>query len=243
MAKRPPDDKTGRVEVPFDLGLLEERIGYRFKDRHLLEQAVTHVSAIGQGRKRLESYQRLEFLGDRVLGLVISELLYSEYPDAPEGEMSRRLADLVRKETCADISIKWSVGDHLRLGTSETGAGEVRNTAILGDVCEAVIGAVFVDGGYSPARKLIKRDWLERLKSPKRPLRDAKTTLQEWAQARGLEAPTYKEIQRSGPAHAPKFTVVALVEGFDEVEATGPSKRASEQAAAREFMRREGVGT
>jgi len=227
---------------PADPRELEERIGHSFADRGLLERALTHASAIRQGAPRQSSYQRLEFLGDRVLGLAISEMLFEAFPNAPEGELSRRLAALVRKETCAAVARQWDVGPFLRLGESEVSAGGAENHAILGDVCEAIIGAIFLDGGYGPARDLVKRSWLARLKEPGRPLRDPKTTLQEWAQARGLAAPTTRDGRRSGPAHAPVFTIAAQVDGFADMEATGASKRAGEQAAARAFLEREGVG-
>lgn len=225
-----------------DSGKLEERLGHAFGDRQLLERALTHVSANKQGAPRSASYQRLEFLGDRVLGLAIAELLFASFPRAPEGEMSRRLAELVRKETCADVALDWDVGPFLRLGESELLTGGARNTAILGDVCEAIIGAVFLDAGYDAARALVERSWIERLKKPSRPLRDPKTALQEWAQGRGLAAPTYREVRRSGPAHAPVFTIAVQVEGFADENAQGASKRAAEQAAARGFMARQGIG-
>jgi ribonuclease-3 len=225
-----------------DSGRLEERLGHVFGDRQLLERALTHVSANKQGAPRSASYQRLEFLGDRVLGLAIAELLFATFPRAPEGEMSRRLAELVRKETCADVALDWDVGPFLRLGESELLTGGARNTAILGDVCEAIIGAVFLDAGYDAARALVERSWIERLKRPSRPLRDPKTALQEWAQGRGLAAPTYREVRRSGPAHAPVFTIAVQVEGFADENAQGASKRTAEQAAARAFMARQGIG-
>lgn len=224
-----------------ETGALEQRLGHAFADKSLLERALTHVSAVRQGAPRTESFQRLEFLGDRVLGLAISELLFAHFPAAPEGEMSRRLADLVRKETCADVSREWNIGPFLRLGESEVMTGGANNTAILGDACEAIIGGVFLDGGYQAARDLVERSWLERMQRPSRPLRDPKTALQEWAQGRGLPAPTYKELRRSGPAHAPVFTIAAVVAGFEELGAEGPSKRAAEQVAAREFMARHGI--
>lgn len=225
-----------------DIGELQRRIGYSFQDIELLQRALTHVSAIRTGVSRTESYQRLEFLGDRVLGLAISDLLYRSYPRAAEGEMSRRLADLVRKETCADVSRDWEVGPFLRLGESEENSGGAHNGAILGDVCEAIIGAIFVDAGYAAASAIVEKNWIERLKKPRRPLRDPKTALQEWAQARGLAAPTYREVRRSGPAHAPNFTIAAEVAGFQDAQAQGGSKRAAEQAAARTFLLRENIG-
>ncbi len=220
---------------------LEERLGYNFANRTLLEQALTHVSAINSGRLRSESYQRLEFLGDRVLGLTVSEMLFAHFPKATEGEMSRRLAELVRLETCAEVAEEWGLSDWLRLGAGEASTGGARKAAILGDVCEALIGAVFLDGGYAPARALVEKGWAQRMQQPRRPLRDPKTSLQEWAQARGNPPPVYREIERAGPAHKPEFTIAVDVEGFASIEARGASKRAGEQAAARAFMQRENI--
>src|SRR5215831_20787260 len=178
-----------------------ERIKYEFKDPALLEQALTHISALAGARNRAASYQRLEFLGDHVLGLVISDMLFRAFARADEGEMSRRLADLVRKEACADVGRAIDLGAVIRLGASEEHAGGRHRTAILADVCEALIGAVFVDGGYPAAAALIERLWSERMRTPSRPLRDSKTVLQEWAQARGMPTPAYREVERKGPDH------------------------------------------
>lgn len=231
MARRPKPD----------LAALEERIGHKFANASLLEQALTHVSAIGRGKTRVESYQRLEFLGDRVLGLAISQMLYVAFPKHEEGELSRRLADLVRKESCAEVAQEWDAGVHVKLGSGEASSGGRRKTAILGDVCEAIIGAVFLDAGYEAAQGVVERSWRERMAAPRRPLRDSKTTLQEWAQARGLPAPVYVEIERSGPAHSPQFIIAVEVEGFAPAQAQGASKRAGEQGAARAFLAREDI--
>lgn len=221
-----------------DLASLEARIGHSFEDVTLIAAALTHVSA-ASGTKRT-TYQRLEFLGDRVLGLVVSEMLYGAFPNASEGELSRRLADLVRKESCADVALEWGVQAHIRLGDSEKATGATK-TAILGDVCESIIGAVFLDGGYSEARSVVSRAFEPRMLSPRRPLRDAKTALQEWAQARGLPTPLYREASRRGPDHAPEFTISVEIPGFPLAEAQGGSKRLAEQAAAAAFMSREGI--
>lgn len=225
-----------------DFSALETRLGYTFTNAVLLEQALTHVSAIGRGKTRIESYQRLEFLGDRVLGLAICEMLYTAFPREAEGELSRRLADLVRKESCAEVAGEWDAGAFVRLGEGEASSGGATKTAILGDICEAIIGAIFIDGGYDAVRAVIETGWRERMNRPRRPLRDPKTTLQEWAQARGLATPVYQEIERAGPAHSPQFTIAVEVEGFAAALAKGSSKRAGEQAAARTFLAREGVG-
>jgi ribonuclease III len=221
-----------------DLSILEARIGYSFADRAGLIVALTHVSAAS---KKLQSYQRLEFLGDRVLGLAVCDLWYQRFPQAEEGELSRRLARMVRKESCAEVAIEWNVGTYLRLGGGEAQSGGRTKGAILADVCESIIGAVFLDGGYAPALKVIDGAWGVRMMLSEGPARDAKTTLQEWAQARGLPPPEYREIGRQGPDHAPSFTVTVVVAGHAAAEAGGTSKRAAEQAAAEAFAKREGI--
>jgi ribonuclease-3 len=221
---------------------LEARIGYRFADRTLIERALTHISALTGPDSRSASYQRLEFLGDHVLGLVISDMLFKAFPKADEGELSRRLADLVREETCAEVARAIDLGPALKLGNSEVHGGGRRRTAILADVCEALIAAVFVDGGYASAAVLIERFWQERMLRPRRPLRDSKTVLQEWAQARGMPAPSYREVERSGPDHDPEFRVAVEVIDREPAEGRGRSKRAAEQAAAAALLVREGVG-
>ncbi len=220
---------------------LETRIGYRFANAALLENALTHVSALSGARNRASSYQRLEFLGDHVLGLAISDMLYRAFPKADEGELSRRLADLVRKEACADVARAIELGAAIRLGASEVNAGGRSRTAILADVCEALIGAVFVDGGYAAASALIERLWEERMRVPVRPLRDSKTVLQEWAQARGLPTPSYREVERRGPDHNPEFRVTVELPQLTPAEGLGRSKRAAEQAAAAAMLKTAGV--
>jgi ribonuclease-3 len=235
-ATRPaPAKRRGKI-----VGALEERIGYRFSDKAHLEEALTHISAV-IARNRGGSYQRLEFLGDHVLGLVVSEMLFAAFPKANEGELSRRLADLVRKESCADVARAIDLGSALRLGASEINSGGRRRTTILADVCEALIGAVFLDGGYPAAKRFIERFWDERMRKPVRPLRDAKTLLQEWAQARGLPTPAYREVQRTGPHHSPEFRVAVELPDMETAEGLGRSKRAAEQAAAAAMLTRQGV--
>jgi ribonuclease-3 len=219
----------------------EASIGYRFKDPALLEQALTHISALTGARNRAGSYQRLEFLGDHVLGLVVSDMLFRAFAKADEGEMSRRLAELVRKEACADVARAIELGDAIRLGASEANAGGRSRIAILADVCEALIGAVFIDGGYPAASALIERLWGERMRTPARPLRDSKTVLQEWAQARGLPTPAYREVERKGPDHDPEFRITVELPHLAPAEGMGRSKRAAEQAAAAAMLTRAGV--
>jgi ribonuclease-3 len=223
-----------------NLDELLRKLGYRFEKAELLDEALTHVSA---PQASGQSYQRLEFLGDRVLGLAIAELLYKTFPGAPEGELSRRLAELVRRESCAEIAIAWDVGPHLKLGAGEAHSGERRNQTILADVCEAIIGAVFLDGGYEASRDLVERSFQPLLEAPRRPLRDPKSALQEWAQGRGLPPPTYSIAEQTGPDHAPKFRVMVKVKGSESEFGLGASKRIAEQAAARSLLLREGVWT
>ena len=230
---------------PKDRSVLEGKIGYVFAEQALLDRALTHISAISGGapQNRSGSYQRLEFLGDHVLGLVVSEMLYREYPRANEGELSQRLADLVRKETCAEVGREMDLGPELKLGTSESHAGGRARLTILGDACEALIGAVFIDGGYEAAQKMIERFWKDRMDRPLRSLRDSKTMLQEWAQARALPTPSYSELARTGPQHNPKFRVAVTLPNRAPAEGVGASKRAAEQAAAAEMLSREGAET
>jgi len=242
--RRPPASRRRKrtgAAASKEIAELEDRIGYRFGEHAWLDRALTHSSALTAGRDRAGSYQRLEFLGDHVLGLVISDMLFRAFPTATEGELSRRLAALVRKETCADVARAIELGPVMRLGNSEIQAGGHRRTAILADVCEALIGAVFVDGGYSAAAALIERYWEERMIKPPRPLRDAKTLLQEWAQARGMPAPSYREVERSGPDHSPEFRVAVQLFERMPAEGIGRSKRSAEQAAAAAMLAREGV--
>lgn len=234
MSRKP--GKSGKQRTA-----LEERIGHQFADRTLLERALTHISAVSGANNRSASYQRLEFLGDHVLGLVISDMLFKAYPRADEGELSRRLADLVRKDSCADVARAMDLGPALKLGSSEANAGARLRATILADACEALVGAVFVDGGYPAATKLIEKFWKARMLKPPRPLRDPKTILQEWAQARGLPTPAYRELARTGPHHDPKFRVAVVLPDRPPAEGTGSSKRSAEQAAAAAMLTREGV--
>jgi ribonuclease III len=219
---------------------LEARLGHAFAQPALLDSALTHVSALTR-KDGTEDYQRLEFLGDHVLGLVISDMLFRAFPAADEGELSRRLADLVRKETCAEVARSIDLAAAVRVGGAEGSTGIALRTAILADVCEALIGAVFLDGGYAAAAALVEQLWGARLRRPARPPRDAKTTLQEWAQGRGLPTPSYREIGRTGPHHNPEFHVAVELPQFAPAEGLGRSKRAAEQAAALAMLCREGV--
>jgi ribonuclease III len=229
-----------RARAKVSLADLEIKLGHHFRDPALAQRALTHLSAAGSDPSvgRWESYERLEFLGDRVLGLAIADMLYAAYPEAAEGELSIRLAALVRREACAEVAAAWDLGPHIRLGAGEAQSGGRKKGTILADVCESLIGAVFLDGGFDAARDLIARAWSERMRAVGALTRDAKTVLQEWAQARALGAPAYEEIGRSGPDHAPKFTVRVTLGGHAPELGEGSSKRAAEQAAARALMSR-----
>jgi ribonuclease-3 len=235
--------KRSKVSAKAAQAALEARIGHKFADPALLATAFTHVSALKLAtRHRADSYQRLEFLGDHVLGLIVSDMLYRAYPRADEGELSKRLADLVRKESCADVAKSLGLLDDIKLGAVGAGAGARLRKSVLGDICEAVIGAIFLDGGYGVAVQFVERNWIERMRKPRRPLRDPKTVLQEWAQGKGLPTPVYREVERTGPHHDPQFRVAVDLPGLDPAEGVGGSKRAAEKVAASVMIEREGVG-
>jgi ribonuclease-3 len=221
---------------------LERRIGHAFSDRELLLTALTHASATGDFSAPLRAnYQRLEFLGDRVLALVIAEMLLEAFPRASEGELAQRLTGLVRNESCAEVAIALDLGQAIRLGGGEVQSGGRKKAAILGDVCEAVIGALHLDGGLEAARRFIVAQWSERMLNWRGPLRDAKTTLQEWVQAKGLPTPTYTIVDRRGPDHAPIFVIEVSVDKAPPARGEGHSRREAEQEAATIVLRREGV--
>jgi ribonuclease-3 len=209
------------------------RLGHDFAGPELLVEALTHPS-MGGGAQN----QRFEFLGDRVLGLVIAEALLAQDPEAEEGRLAPRFNALVRKETCAEIATEIDLGAALRMGRSEMLTGGRRKQAILGDAMEAVIAAVYLDAGLEAARALILRHWRARIAAAPDQRPDAKTALQEWAQARGLPPPDYLDLDRSGPDHAPHFTVAVALETGARAEAGAPSKRAAQQEAARLLLDR-----
>jgi ribonuclease-3 len=221
------------VKLSKDLRAFEERIGYRFKRPELLQRAVTHASVSSSTRK---DNQRLEFLGDRVLGLVMATALLEHDKTATEGQLAPRFNALVRKEACADVAREIDLGAVLKLGRSEMMSGGRRKQALLGDAMEAVIAAVYKDAGFDAAAELILRLWGERIHQVDTDARDAKTSLQEWAQARGQKPPAYVEVARSGPDHAPVFTIAARLQDGNEAQATAGSKRQAEQAAAKALL-------
>jgi ribonuclease-3 len=229
-----------RAAEPLDR--LEGRLGYRFRDRRLLEEALTHSSAVAAaGSSDEPTYQRLEFLGDRVLALAVADMLLDAFPDASEGELARRLTGLVRNETCAAIARKLDLGPDIRLGAGEASSGGRTKEAILGDVCEAVIGALYRDGGPKLAADFVREHWRGLMLEWKGALRDAKTTLQEWAQGRGLSTPAYAIVGRSGPHHAPRFRVEVRIDDLEPERGEGGSRREGEQNAAAALLVREGI--
>lgn len=236
-----PDVQRHPLMSEDKLAALQQRLGYRFQDRSLLERALTHASAVAPDEARASSYQRLEFLGDRVLGLSVAALLYERFPDAAEGHLSRALADLVRKETCAAVAGDLGIGLALRVGKGERRNGLARKEAVLGDACEAILGAVLLDAGFETADRLIRQLWSSRLPEVGSAVTaDPKTALQEWAHAQGLSEPRYRETGRTGPDHAPVFNVVAVIDGLANAEGAGRTKRAAERAAAEAMLAREG---
>jgi ribonuclease-3 len=224
------------------LDALERRIGYGFTDRARLVTALTHPSASGDARIATgESYQRLEFLGDRVLGLVVAEMLLESFPDASEGELSSRLADLVRKETCAEVAVALDVGAAILFGGNKAQKRALQTVNVLGDVCEALIAALYLDGGLPAAQTFISTHWRARMLEATVAGRNAKTALQEWAQARGHGTPTYRIADRSGPDHAPTFEIEVMVGALRPGRGEGRNRREAEQAAATAVLEREGA--
>lgn len=230
-----------RVQTQTDHSRLETILHYSFADQALLTRALTHTSAISPGKRVAQSYQRLEFLGDRVLGLVVADLIFKRFPGAKEGELARALNSVVRKEACATVAQDLGLGVFVFMDKSELRNGGREKSSVLADVCEAIIGAIYLDGGLNEAHAFIKRTYATQLEATTKPQVDAKTMLQEWAQGRGLPTPQYSEIERDGPAHNPIFTIGVNVQGYDQAEAKGPSKKTAEQTVAEIFLDREGI--
>lgn len=206
---------------------------HRFADADLLVEALTHGS-LAEGR----SYERLEFLGDRVLGLIVARLLLQSFPDEAEGALGKRHAMLVRRETIADVAKRIDLAAFIRMAPDHAARGGLENASILADVGEAVIGALFLDGGLAAAEAVVETHWLPLLEAQRQPPRDAKSALQEWAMERGRPLPSYREVGRSGADHAPLFTIAVSLDGCGAEEAQGPSKKAAEHAAADKLLRR-----
>lgn len=215
------------------LSTLESALGHRFADSGLLDLALTHrsaTSATGQ------SNERLEFLGDRVLGLVVADLLCSSFPGEDEGHLARRFSVLVGRDALCRVATRLDLGAYLTLSPGETESGGRDNSTLLANACEAVIAALYRDGGLVAAARFIEAQWTPLLAEDIEPPKDAKTALQEWAQGRGLPLPEYREIGREGPPHAPLFTIEVSVAGRPPAEAQGASKRIAERNAAAALM-------
>jgi len=223
------------MKLARDVKDFETRLGHTFSDPKLLIRALTHASVSSPNRS---DNQRLEFLGDRVLGLTMAEAVLRHDPSASEGTLAPRFNALVRKEACADVAREIDLGAVLKIGRSEMLSGGRRKKALLGDAMEAVIAAVYLDAGFETARALVLSLWGDRISTVEADARDAKTALQEWAQARGSKPPAYIETARTGPDHAPVFTIQAQLETGESAEATAPSKRQAEQAAAKALLDR-----
>lgn len=212
---------------------LEDKIGYRFQNKALLKAALTHSSA---GEEK--NYERLEFLGDRVLGLITAELLYKKFPDEPEGHLAKRLACLVQGATLAEIAATIDLGSYIHLSDAERSAGGADNNHILADSMEALIGAIYRDSGLEPCRTLIEKLWKGEIHTMKTPPQHPKTELQELLQSHALPLPLYTISDQTGPDHAPVFEVTLSVKGFDDVKAQGRSRQMAEKEAAKTFLER-----
>ncbi|MEM7438765.1 MAG: ribonuclease III [Pseudomonadota bacterium] len=218
------------MKLSAELSALSDRLDHKFREPALLLEAVTHASLSSPTRS---DNQRLEFLGDRVLGLVIAEALWESDPAASEGQLAPRFNALVRKETCADVAAEIDLGAALKMGRSEQSSGGRRKQAILADAMEAVIASVYRDAGFDAAKALVLRLWSSRIARAEDDARDAKTALQEWAQARGMTPPLYVEVGRSGPDHAPVFEIEARLENNMSARGRAQNKRNAQQAAAK----------
>ena len=209
---------------------LAKALGHRFARPELLAEALIHPSATQRRGRGAHGYERLEFLGDRVLGVIVAELLWRRFPDADEGELTRRHVALVRSETLSAIAAEIGLGEFM---TASSGDNMRGNPGVLADLTEAVIAALYIDGGLEAARRFVEKRWAGLLDTSEHPPADPKTALQEWAQGRGLNLPIYRTVEAKGPAHKRRFTVSVSVEGLPDAEASGNSKREAEVAAAK----------
>lgn len=221
-----------------DTAALETAIGHRFTRAELLEEALTHPSAGVRGRH----YERLEFLGDRVLGLIVASELFASFPSEGVGHIANRYNALVRDQALVEIARTLELGRHIRLAKGERSTGGADRATNLENALEALIGAVYLDGGFEAARQVVLRCWADRLAKRYAPAKDAKSRLGEWAQARGLAPPVYAVTGREGPDHIPRFTVEAQLAGQPPAAATGASRREAEQLAAALMLVAVGAG-
>lgn len=213
---------------------IEKILGYEFTSRILLDEALTHPSiSLQRGEKEvIFNYERLEFLGDAVLSLVIAELLINKYPNEREGALAKRHSGLVHGEALAIIADDLGIGEHIMMTSGESASGGRQNRSNMENVLEAIIGAIYMDGGIEPAKKFIKKYWEQSITEMVDPPKDAKTSLQEWAQGNGLPIPIYEVVKTSGPAHEPFFTVKVVIHNMEPMVAEGKSKKKAEKAAA-----------
>jgi ribonuclease-3 len=218
------------------LDALEARMHYSFHDRSWLERALTHAS-YGDGRRKVRNNERLEFLGDRVLGLLTAHYVFTEFDQVDEGGLAPRLNAVVRKEACARAAERAGLGEALRMSRAEERSGGREKATVLGDACEAMLGAIYLDGGMEAAKRFYDRFFEEERAALKVKPKDPKTELQEWALSKGLGVPNYNEVARTGPDHRPVFTVEVGVPGYDAVCGEGGSKQAAERAAAELFLK------
>lgn len=211
-------------------------LGHRFLDEALLAAALTHTSLNQSGINT--NYERLEFLGDRVLGVVVADFLYRHYPEEGEGKMARRLAELVRRESCATVARAIGAERYIRLERTAQAAKVHESDGTLGDVCEALIGALYLDGGMDVASRFIKTHWAPLMDVAEMVPKDAKSALQEWAQGRGLPLPSYTVTGQSGPDHAPMFDMEVSVRGYPPEVASGTNKQEAQKKAATQLLAR-----
>lgn len=233
-----PDFHKDFLRSMASLKNLQQKIGYTFKDVSLLKKCLEHPSCFSSSHKSKGPswYQRAEFLGDRVLGLVIANWLYDEYVKENEGELARRFNGLVRKETLSEIGLRIDIGPFIQMAEADIKQGERENPGILADATEALIAALYLDGGLPVAEKFIKTYWKDLISCPVTSEKDAKSTLQEWTQAQGKELPRYVLLKEKGPAHAPEFLVEVTVEGVGSAEGQSNTKRGAEQVAAEKIL-------
>ena len=215
-----------------DFSRLEKIIEYEFQDKHWMERALTHSSTNDD-----YNYQRLEFLGDRVLGLVIAHALFEEFRGENEGGLAKRHTALVQGRTCSIIGQAHNLGDFVILSDSERLSGGHLNENIIGDVMESLLGAIYIDGGYDAVQKVVLKLWGDNIRTLEQAPQDPKTELQEWVQARALDLPLYAVVEKTGPDHSPDFVVELSIEGFDAVRANGTSRRQAEKTAARKMLK------
>lgn len=226
--------------LPEQISDLENTIGYSFKNKALLNRAFTHPSAVAD-EAPIQHYERLEFLGDRVLGLAAAQTLFQNHPDADEGGLAKRLNYLVSRDACTQTAKALGFGEFVILGLSEQQSGGKRKAAILANVCEALIAAIYLDGGFAPAADFFARNWQDRLETMDTAPKDAKTMLQEWAQSKGYAIPSYEITGQTGPDHRPKFSVSVTVNEFEPGIGRGKNKKVAEHAAAEDFLMRHGI--